>query len=91
MPREVMDERLQRLQERINTHRMAFNQAKVGCDTQVLIERNGKHDGQMIGRSPWLQSVHVETDAMPGEMLEVTLVAAGPNSMTGASRTKVAA
>jgi hypothetical protein len=37
----------------------------------------------MIGRSPWLQSVHVETNAGPGAKLDVTLSAAGPNSMTG--------
>lgn len=91
LPREVMDDRLQRLQERINAHRLAFNRSKVGADTQVLIERKGKHDGQMIGRSPWLQSVHVETPAQPGEIIDVTLVAAGPNSMTGAVRQKAAA
>jgi tRNA-2-methylthio-N6-dimethylallyladenosine synthase len=89
--REVIDERLQRLQHRINARRLAFNRSKVGVDTHVLIERNGKHHGQMVGRSPWLQSVHVETDARPGDILSVTLVAAGPNSMTGAVRQKVAA
>jgi tRNA-2-methylthio-N6-dimethylallyladenosine synthase len=91
IPREVMDERLQRLQERINTHQMAFNRSKVGTDTEVLIERKGRHEGQMIGRSPWLQSVHFETDAVIGEIVDVTLVAAGPNSMSGAVRQKVAA
>jgi tRNA-2-methylthio-N6-dimethylallyladenosine synthase len=44
----------------------------------------------MIGRSPWLQSVHVETDASPGDIVDVTLVAAGPNSMSGAVRQKPA-
>ncbi len=91
IPRQIMDERLQRLQERINVHQLAFNRSKVGTHTQLLIERRGRHDGQMIGRSPWLQSVHVETDAAPGDMLDVTLVAAGPNSMTGAVRQKEAA
>jgi tRNA-2-methylthio-N6-dimethylallyladenosine synthase len=91
IPREIMDERLQRLQERINTHQLAFNRSKVGVDTEVLIERKGRHDGQMIGRSPWLQSVHFDTDAQVGEIVEVTLVAAGPNSMGGAVRQKVAA
>ncbi len=91
IPREVMEERLQRLQERINAHRLAFNRSKVGVDTQILIERNGKHDGQVIGKSPWLQSVHVETEARPGDIIDVTLVAAGPNSMTGATRARVAA
>jgi tRNA-2-methylthio-N6-dimethylallyladenosine synthase len=45
----------------------------------------------MIGRSPWLQSVHVETDAQPGDIFEVTLVAAGPRSMAGAVREREAA
>jgi tRNA-2-methylthio-N6-dimethylallyladenosine synthase len=57
----------------------------------VLIERKGRHEGQMIGRSPWLQSVHLETSAQPGEIVDVTLVSAGPNSMTGAARQKAAA
>jgi tRNA-2-methylthio-N6-dimethylallyladenosine synthase len=89
--REIMDDRLQRLQERINAHQLAFNRSKIGVNIEVLLERNGRHDGQMIGRSPWLQSVHFDTDAQIGEIVEVTLLAAGPNSMTGAARQKVAA
>ena len=88
---ELMNERLQRLHARIAEHQLAFNRSTVGLDTQVLIERPGRRPGQMIGRSPWLQSVHVETGAVPGEMLGVTLTAAGPNSMTGAVRRKAAA
>jgi tRNA-2-methylthio-N6-dimethylallyladenosine synthase len=91
IPREIMDDRLQRLQERINTHQLAFNRSKVGCDTQILIERKGRREGQMIGRSPWLQSVHVETGAAPGDIIYVTLVGAGPNSLTGAVRREEAA
>ena len=91
IPREVMDERLQRLQARIGEHSLAFNRSKVGADTRILIERQGRRDGQMIGKSPWLQSVHVETGARPGDMLDVTLVAARPNSLTGAVRRKEAA
>ncbi|WP_206367487.1 tRNA (N6-isopentenyl adenosine(37)-C2)-methylthiotransferase MiaB [Sphingomonas sinipercae] len=89
--REVMDDRLQRLHARIAEHQMAFNRSTVGHDTQVLIERRGKRVGQMIGRSPWLQSVFVETDAVPGDMLGVTLTAAYPNSMSGALKQQVAA
>ena len=91
IPREIMDDRLQRLQARINAHQLMFNQSKVGTETQILVERNGKRPGQMIGRSPWLQSVHVETSAALGEIVDVTLVVAGPNSMTGALRQRVAA
>ena len=88
---EVMDERLQRLQARITAHQVAFNRASIGKETEVLIERKGRYAGQMIGRSPWLQSVHVETDAVPGSILPVALTAAGPNSMTGALLAQVAA
>jgi tRNA-2-methylthio-N6-dimethylallyladenosine synthase len=89
--RDLMDDRLQRLQARIGEHQLAFNRSKVGARTQVLIERRGRLPGQMIGRSPWLQSVHLETAAQPGDIVDVTLVAAGPNSMMGAERQKVAA
>ena len=91
IPRDIMDDRIHRLQERINAHQLAFNRSKAGIGTQVLIERKGRREGQMIGRSPWLQSVHVETDARPGDLIDVTLVSAGPNSMAGAVRQKVAA
>ena len=91
IPREVMEDRLRRLQQRIDEHRLAFNRSKVGVDTQILLERKGKHNGQMIGKSPWLQSVLVEGAARPGDILDVTMVAAGPNSLTGAIRQKAAA
>ena len=91
IPRDVMEDRLRRLHERINTHQLAFNAEKVGVDTQILIERGGRRDGQMIGKSPWLQSVHLDTDARPGEILDVTLVSAGPQSMAGAVIERIAA
>jgi tRNA-2-methylthio-N6-dimethylallyladenosine synthase len=81
---EIMDERLQRLHDRIAEHQLAFNRASVGKETRVLIERKGRREGQMIGRSPWMQSVHFETTAAPGEMVDLTLISAGPNSMGGA-------
>jgi tRNA-2-methylthio-N6-dimethylallyladenosine synthase len=91
IPRDIMDDRLQRLQARITLHQAAFNRSKVGSETQILIERQGRRPGQMIGRSPWLQSVHVETRAEPGDLLNVTLLAAGPNSLAGAELRRVAA
>jgi tRNA-2-methylthio-N6-dimethylallyladenosine synthase len=91
IPREVMEDRLRRLHERLGIHQLAFNRSKVGMDTQILIERTGRREGQMIGKSPWLQSVHLDTDARPGEMIQVTLVSAGPQSMVGAVRQRVAA
>jgi tRNA-2-methylthio-N6-dimethylallyladenosine synthase len=63
----------------------------LGRETQILVERPGRRAGQMIGRSPWLQSVHVETDARAGDIIDVTLLSAGPNSMAGAVRQREAA
>jgi tRNA-2-methylthio-N6-dimethylallyladenosine synthase len=81
----VMDERLQRLQSAINAGQSAFNAESVGKHTDILIERKGKLTGQLIGKSPWLQSVHViSSDAAIGDMVSVDLVSAGPNSLEGA-------
>ena len=81
--REVMDERLQRLQAAINRDQLAFNHTTVGRRCPVLVERRGKQPGQWLGKSPWLQSVHFAGDAATGDMLELELSAAGPNSMRG--------
>jgi tRNA-2-methylthio-N6-dimethylallyladenosine synthase len=88
---EVMDERLQRLQALLNEQQLAFNQATVGRRTSLLIERQGKRPGQMIGKSPWLQSIHLATDAPIGALIEVDVVSAGPNSLAGAELVQQAA
>jgi tRNA-2-methylthio-N6-dimethylallyladenosine synthase len=80
---EVMDERLQRLQAALLASQMAFNTASVGKSCDVLIERPGKLPGQWLGKSPWLQSVHVMGPYAVGDMIEVELVEAGPNSLRG--------
>jgi tRNA-2-methylthio-N6-dimethylallyladenosine synthase len=85
---EIMEDRLRRLHECIAVHQLAFNRSKVGVETQVLVERKGRRDGQMIGRSPWMQSVHFDSAVAPGEMVDVALISAGPNSMAGAVRTE---
>ncbi|MDJ0978843.1 MAG: tRNA (N6-isopentenyl adenosine(37)-C2)-methylthiotransferase MiaB [Erythrobacter sp.] len=81
---EVMSERLHRLQARLNRDQIAFNEASVGKTCQVLVERKGKHPGQWLGKSPWLQSVWFEGEAQIGDLIEVELVEAGPNSLKGA-------
>lgn len=91
VPAEVADERLQRLQALINAQQLAFNQATVGRRTSVLLERRGKHPGQLIGKSPWFQSVHLETEAQIGALVDVEIVSAGPNSLAGAETVSLAA
>ena len=85
---EVMDDRLQRLQARLAEHSLAFNRATIGSETSILIDRKGRLPGQMIGKSPWLQSVFVETDAKIGDMVDVSIVKALPNSLGGILRSK---
>ncbi|MEM9312669.1 MAG: tRNA (N6-isopentenyl adenosine(37)-C2)-methylthiotransferase MiaB [Pseudomonadota bacterium] len=83
IPEEVMKDRLARLQARLNRDQVAFNEACVGKRCQVLVERNGKRPGQWLGKSPWLTSVWFEAHAQIGDMVEVELVEAGPNSIAG--------
>ncbi len=85
---QVMDERLQRLQALLNEQQSSFNRATVGRRTGVLLERTGKKPGQLIGKSPWLQSVHLETDAKIGDLVNVQIISAGPNSLAGAATTR---
>jgi tRNA-2-methylthio-N6-dimethylallyladenosine synthase len=88
---EVADERLQRLQAALGRDQLAFNAASVGRRCTVLIERPGKRPGQMLGKSPWLQSVHLLTDARIGDLVEVDLVSAGPVSLGGVAASRMAA
>ena len=80
---EVMDERLQRLQSALDRHQHAFNRASVGRRCQVLVERKGKLPGQWLGKSPWLQSVWFTGALAIGDLVEVELGEAGPNSLAG--------
>jgi tRNA-2-methylthio-N6-dimethylallyladenosine synthase len=91
VPPQVQDERLQRLQTLLNAQQLAFNRRAVGRRTTILVERDGKKPGQRVGKSPWLQSVHVETDAPIGSLVEVEIVSAGPNSLAGAAVMRAAA
>jgi len=88
---EVMDERLQRLQAGLNRTQVAFNDATVGRTCDVLVERKGKFAGQMIGKTPWLQSAVVSTSAAIGEMLTVDITTGGANSVFADERVRAAA
>ncbi|SEJ40216.1 tRNA-i(6)A37 thiotransferase enzyme MiaB [Sphingomonas sp. OV641] len=91
LPEAVMDERLQQLQAALNRDQHAFNQASIGRSCDVLIERRGKLPGQMLGKSPWLQSVHLLGDHAIGDLVSVTLAEAGPNSLSGVPKFSFAA
>jgi tRNA-2-methylthio-N6-dimethylallyladenosine synthase len=84
VPESVKKERLAALQAMLDASRRAFDQATVGRRLPVLFEGKGRKPGQIAGRSPYLQAVHVEgPDTLIGEIGEVDIEAAGPNSLTG--------
>jgi tRNA-2-methylthio-N6-dimethylallyladenosine synthase len=89
---EIMDERLQRLQAQIVADQTAFNRNTVGKTCDVLLERPGKFDGQLIGKSPWLQSVHVlAPDLSIGNIVSVQITDSGPLSLKGEPTMRAAA
>jgi len=84
VPAEVSRERLHRLQALLLDQQAAFNASQAGRVLPVLFEKPGRHDEQAIGRSPYLQSVHVE-DArdLIGRIVEVEITAGQQNSLKG--------
>jgi tRNA-2-methylthio-N6-dimethylallyladenosine synthase len=92
IPVEIMDERLQRLQAQIVADQTAFNDRTVGRTTDILLERPGKFAGQLIGKSPWLQSVHVlAPDLSIGDIVTVHITDSGPLSLKGEPTMRAAA
>ncbi len=84
VPDEVKRERLERLQDVIDAGYRRFNGAFVGRRLPVLFEKAGRHPGQLVGRSPYLQLVHAEADpALVGRIVDVEIHAAGANSLSG--------
>jgi tRNA-2-methylthio-N6-dimethylallyladenosine synthase len=80
----VKDERLARLQALLEKQQQAFNTAQVGRTFSVLFEKAGRHEGQLVGRSPYLQAVHVTApDRMLGQIVPVKVASAGRNSLAG--------
>jgi tRNA-2-methylthio-N6-dimethylallyladenosine synthase len=80
----VKASRLAELQALLDTQRQAFNRASIGRRFDVLFEKSGRREGQVIGRSPYMQAVFAEGPlSLVGAMVEVEIVAAGPNSLQG--------
>lgn len=81
----VKTERLHRLQAQIDAQAAAFLASRVGLTFDVLFEKPGRKPGQIVGRSPWLQPVHVLGDAtLIGRIAPVAITAAQGNSLHGA-------
>jgi len=81
-------ERLDRLQELVERGQQGFNAGVAGKTVPVLFEKLGRHPGQLVGRSPYLQLVHADAPAsLIGEVVPVEIVAVRANSIAGVIRT----
>ncbi len=78
----VKDARLQELQELLLRQQSAFNASKIGEKMKVLITEKGRKSGQMMGKSPYLQSVFLDGDeSILGKLVDVEIIGAGPQSL----------
>ena len=79
----VKSERLGRLQALLNEQQLAFNQGWVGKQMDVLLEQSGRHEGQLVGRSPFMQAVHVDAPVeLIGEVVTLAITGAHGNSLS---------
>ncbi len=84
VPEAVKAERLAMLQSLLAEQQIAFNQSCVGREVEVLFEAEGRRAGQLLGRSPFMQAVHVAAPArLKGRLLPVRVESAHPNSLAG--------
>jgi len=84
VPEHIKSVRLQELQAELSRQQIAFNQSCIGRSLPVLFDRRGSRSGQLVGRSPYMQSVHVDLpDSYLGEMMTVKIDEAKPSSLTG--------
>jgi tRNA-2-methylthio-N6-dimethylallyladenosine synthase len=84
VPDEVVSDRLVRIQGLIHAQQTAFNRALVGKTLPVLMEKPGRDEGQLVGRSPYLQPVHVRGEkSQIGTVLGVQIDGVGTNSLSG--------
>lgn len=88
----VKVERLARLQELVNQQTADFHASCVGKTLPVLIERVGRQPGQVGGRSPYLQAVHLEgPTTLIGAIHDVEIIGTSTNSLVGRLKQAVAA
>lgn len=87
MPKQVNEatksERLSRLQALLNQQADAFNQACVGQQMTVMIERDGRHPGQKAARSPYMQMVILDTDLPIGTLVDVMITGCNAHTLRG--------
>lgn len=76
--------RLQALQTLIHAQQTAFNAAMVGRTVPVLLEKPGREAGQLVGRSPYLQSIHLQAEkSLIGRIVDTHITGVGTNTLSG--------
>ncbi len=81
----LKSERLAELQSLLDAQQRRFNENSVGRVMTVLFDRPGRHPGQLVGRSPYMQAVHTQAPrSLLGTLRPVTITAGLPNSLSGA-------
>ena len=85
LPEAIKDERLRILQEELFRQQLACNQSVVGRVLPVLFDREGKLEGQIIGKTPYMQSVLLQNpnDSVLGKIMDVKIIEARPSSVVG--------
>ncbi len=84
VPETEKSARLKELQALIHAQQTAFNASLVGRTVPVLLEKPGRDPGQLVGRSPYLQSVHVQAEAaLIGTIVDTHITGVGTNSLSG--------
>ncbi|AQZ53206.1 tRNA (N6-isopentenyl adenosine(37)-C2)-methylthiotransferase MiaB [Martelella mediterranea] len=84
VPEAEKADRLQRLQAMLTRHQLEFAQSRIGMEMDILLEKPGRNPGQLIGRSPWLQSVVIDGgEAEIGDLVRVRITDAATNSLAG--------
>ncbi|MGJ0395735.1 MAG: tRNA (N6-isopentenyl adenosine(37)-C2)-methylthiotransferase MiaB [Methylocystis sp.] len=79
----VKSARLAALQALLDRQRQTFNAATVGREIDVLFEKPGRHEGQIAGKSPYMQAVHAEGSSEHiGREVRVEIIGAGSNSLS---------
>ena len=80
----VKKQRLDILQHLLFSYQEKFNQLCVGKTMPVLLEQKGRHKGQLIGRTPYMQNLHIETkNDNLNKIVDALVVQATTNSLTG--------
>jgi len=80
----VKDERLQRLQNLLRHQQQTFNHSCMGKTMSILLDRDGKYEGQLMGKSPYMQSVHVKgAESYRGQFVDVRITGSYLTSLAG--------